>query len=401
MMASERPIRDADLPFPRFSMAERDRRWSLVRSLMAQEGLAAIIAPDGTGHYDHWQGDVRYLTQVGGNCVDAAALITVERPAVAFVSEGSWPGLAAPHWGVEVLPTNRAFAQAMIPVIGDYGLASKRIGVSGLERGLRSADGQIKWGTMLRLREAFPDATFVDATMLMQEARFVKSDEEIAMLERADALAEKAVQAMIDTARPGVRESEVYAAMIAAQIADGGELPTMISWFSGPPGARAQRLTMASERRIGSPWYITQECEARYAGYVAQRMQPVWIGPLSNDIKAGFEAQKRALFACWEALHPGTTFLELMQISLDAGRGTGFTTPLIIHGRGLGDDAPLIVRGQIRCDVGAVKENAVFQVKPSAEKEGFDGVTWADTVVATANGARRLGKQPIEIAHVE
>src|SRR4051794_5096141 len=182
-MATATPeIRDADIPFPRFSTAERDRRWKLVRELMAREGLDAVIAPENTGHYDHWQSDTRYLTQVGGNCVDAAALITMEHDAVAFVGEGSWPGLAAPHWGVQVYPTGRAFARAMIPVIKELGLEGKRIGVSGMTRGLRAPEGTIKYGTMTKLMEAFPTTTFVDATVLMQEARYVKSDEEITML---------------------------------------------------------------------------------------------------------------------------------------------------------------------------------------------------------------------------
>ena len=238
--------------------------------------------------------------------------------------------------------------------------------------------------------------------MLFQEARYVKSNEEIAMIERSVALAEKAIEAMISATRPGVRESEVYAAMVAAMIRDGGELPTMVSWFSGPPGARAQRLTMASERTIASPWYITQECEARYAGYVAQRMQPLYIGPLPAELEAAFEVQKRAPFACWELLRPGTTFQQLVDASRLAGQGSGFDAPLIMHGRGLGDDAPLIVQGKlVRMDMGEVRENAVFVVKPTAKRPAFDGVTWADTVVATSSGARRLGSQPVALAHVE
>src|SRR6476620_4080087 len=109
MTAADKELRDGDLPFPRFSIAERDRRWNLVRQLMTRDGLDAFIAPENTGHYEHWQSDMRYLTQVGGNCVDAAAMITLDHPPVAVVSEGSSPGLGAPHWGVQVLPTQRAF----------------------------------------------------------------------------------------------------------------------------------------------------------------------------------------------------------------------------------------------------------------------------------------------------
>jgi len=290
----------------------------------------------------------------------------------------------------------------MIPVMRELGLEGKRIGVSGMTNGMRAPEGTIKYGTMRKLMEAFSGSTFVDATMVGQEARYVKSAEEIDMLERAAALAESALAALYETARVGVRESEVYAAMVAAMLRDGGELPTMISWFSGPYGQRAQRLTLASQRVIGKDWYILQDSEGRLAGYVAQRMQPVFIGgPVPDELRAGFEAQTRALYACWEALKPGVTFAELMAISQRAGDGSGFTTELILHGRGLGDDAPMVNRGRVHLDMGQVQENCVFQVKPGASRPGFDGCTWADSVVVAPNGARRLGKQPVQIVHID
>lgn len=373
---------------------------------MAAEGQDALIAPENTGHYDHWQSDVRYLTQVGGNNVDAAAIITQDHDPIAFVGESSWPGLAAPHWGVRVLPTQRAFANAMIPAMNELGLEGKRIGVSGMTLGLRAPEGTIKYGTMKKLMEAFPTSTFVDATLVGQHARFVKSAEEIAMLERAISLSEKAVDAMARTAQPGVRESEVYAEMIAAMVRDGGELPTMVSWFSGPYGGRAQRLSIASERVIADHWYITNEIEARYAGYVGQRMQPLYIGrQLPDDLQAGFAAQNQALRNCWEACKPGATVQELRDVSRRSGEGTGFSTPLILHGRGLGDDAPFLndvgATSRIDLDLGPFKENAVLQVKPGATRPGFDGCTWADSIVVTPTGARRLGKQPIQIIHLQ
>jgi hypothetical protein len=50
------------LAVPRFSLAERDRRWRLVRELMAKEGLDVIVTAVNTGHWDHFQANTRYLT---------------------------------------------------------------------------------------------------------------------------------------------------------------------------------------------------------------------------------------------------------------------------------------------------------------------------------------------------
>jgi hypothetical protein len=58
------------------------------------------------------------------------------------------------------------------------------------------------------------------------------------------------------------------------------------------------------------------------------------------------------------------------------------------------------MQGQVRMDMGPVRENCVFQVKPIGMAPGSDGATWSDSVVVTQAGARRLGKQPIQIVHI-
>ena len=75
------------LDVPRFSLAERDRRWRLVRQLMAEEGLDVIVTAVNTGHWDHFQANTRYLTGVGGNCGEAAAVFNRQQPGRAVVEQ--------------------------------------------------------------------------------------------------------------------------------------------------------------------------------------------------------------------------------------------------------------------------------------------------------------------------
>ena len=51
----------ADLfPYPRFSLAERDRRWTAVRELMRQHNLDVIVTPQNSGHSADYQANTRY-----------------------------------------------------------------------------------------------------------------------------------------------------------------------------------------------------------------------------------------------------------------------------------------------------------------------------------------------------
>jgi len=90
----------------------------------------------------------------------------------------------------------------------------------------------------------------------------------------------KMVEAMRNTAKPGVKESVVYGNMIQSMIADGGEIPTMLSWLSGPWGHVSRRLTIATQRVMAKGDVIMNEIEARYAGYCGQQDQPLFLGPI-------------------------------------------------------------------------------------------------------------------------
>ena len=76
---------------------------------------------------------------------------------------------------------------------------------------------------------------------------------------------------------------------------------------------------------------------------------------------------------------------------------------LRIRRRGAGDDGPIITgtaRDPEQLSV-ELQENMVFIFKPSAETgAGVEKriVTWGDTILIGANGARRLGKRPHQIA---
>ena len=64
-------------PYPRFSLAERDRRWQAVRELMRQQNLDVIVTPQNSGHSADYQANTRYLTHCGGGEPDLAAVFPI------------------------------------------------------------------------------------------------------------------------------------------------------------------------------------------------------------------------------------------------------------------------------------------------------------------------------------
>ena len=141
------------------------------------------------------------------------------------------------------------FGDAIVARLRELGADQARIGIAGLANIARYPEGVISHGTYVKIREAFPRADLVDATFLLEEAKFVKSDEEVAFLARAVELVEGAIEVMARAARPGVPECVVYGRMLASMVEQGGELPMMINWAAGPsPTAPSACPPSASSR---------------------------------------------------------------------------------------------------------------------------------------------------------
>lgn len=82
------------------------------------------------------------------------------------------------------------------------------------------------------LRERLPEATFLDANLLVNWVRLVKSDAEIALMKEAGKISEKVMSAALEKIRPGVRECDAVAAVYHAQMSGtetyGGDYPSIV-----------------------------------------------------------------------------------------------------------------------------------------------------------------------------
>jgi Xaa-Pro aminopeptidase len=263
----------------------------------------------------------------------------------------------------------------------------------------RFADGIVPQRLYALLARSFPDAELVDCTSLLDSARYVKSAEEIAFVKRGVALAEDAIRALYATARPGVAECAVYAKMIEAMVAQGGELPAMIMWTAGAPGP-SLGAAPPTLRPLASGDMIRVEVEGRWAGYCGQVTQMASLGAPPAAFRDVAHLLHNALRICLEKMKPGVSLGELADATEAGARGSGYEIKFLMHGRGLGDDAPIYVfnaSDAVRAQV--IEENTAFVVKPVVKPANawHPLVCWGDSVVVTERGAQRLGSLPLGI----
>ena len=396
-------------PYPRFSLAERDRRWKAVRELMRQQNIDVIVAPQNSGHSADYQADTRYLTHCGGGEPDVAAVFPLDGEVTAIATSAAprWPTVQ--DWTMDVREARRNYGRAIVDRLKELNVERGRIGITGLGEieGTRTPEGTIFYGTWKQIREAFPNAELVDATKILAQVRYVKSQEEIDVLAKSMEIIELAIQAEISAAQPGVKDWEVWAAAQYAMMCHGSEMPVHCFWVSGKNPKRT--LTRPSMRILERGDVIINELEASWIGYRSQGVQPVFVEVINPAQAELIKVQREIFNRVLESLKPGISVGELAEltrktaesIAPKSGPAAGASGDLTMHGRGAGDDGPIITpHARSPRQLGlAMQENMVLVCKPSAiSADGEYICQWGDTVVVTENGGRRLGKRPHELA---
>jgi len=396
-VALEKPI------IPTFSLEERGRRWSLLRAEMKRANLDALIALPNEGHWDQFGADTRYITQIGGTQTEVGCVLPLEGEVTAVVrgaNEIEWWGLAQ-EWVKDIRPSRRSYGEPVIERLKE--IRAERVGVIALSGLVRAPEGVVPWGTFEKIRTALPKVKFENATDLMQEVRSVKSGEEVAFIEKAAEIIDKAIDVLIQHSKPGARDNELIAEMLREIVRQGGEPITMLLFGTGGPEVPwAQRVITTRQLKPGD--LINTEVEAKYAGYIAQALQPISLGPRPKDLEKIFDATKVIFDAMLKFLKPGLTFGAAAKFYQDQVRTAGYEPDgALMHGRGLGEDAPMLwgARSDFPEKDRRLKDGHVFILKPAA-RQGFmrDSIRAGDTVAIEAGGARRLGRRELAFVSV-
>jgi Xaa-Pro dipeptidase len=397
IVALEKPI------IPTFSLAERERRWKRLREEMKNAELDALIALPHEGHWDQFGCDTRYITQIGGTQTEVGCVLPLEGNVTAVVrgaNEIEWWGLAQ-DWVTDIRPSRRSYGEPMIERLKE--IHAEKVGVVALSGMVRAPEGVVPWGTFEKIRAALPRVNFSNATEVMQKVRAIKSAEEIAFIEKAADIISKAIEMLIAHTKVGVRENELIAEMLREVVRQGGEPITMMLFGTGGPEVPwAQRVFTTRQLKAGD--LINSEVEGKYAGYIAQALQPISLGPKPKELDKIFESSRVIFERMLNFLKPGITFGEVMQFYQDQVAAAGYEPDgALMHGRGLGEDAPMLwgARKDFPEKDQRLKEGHVFILKPAC-KHGFmrDSIRAGDTVAIEAAGARRLSQRKLEFVAV-
>jgi Xaa-Pro dipeptidase len=234
----------------------------------------------------------------------------------------------------------------------------------------------------------------------MQDVRMQKSPEEVAFVEKAAEIADAASLALFETARAGVPEHDVYAAMVAAMIRAGGEIPTMALFVAEPEPN--QTYLMPTFRKLDPNDIIFTEFDAKYGGYMAQGNETVCVGTPPAEYERLFDLSLECFHLAMETIKPGVPWAEVLRVAQDRVERSGFRMGAVIgHGMGLAEDGPMVRAGHTPSPPD-VLEGQCFILKVGVRSaDGKRSNRAGNTIVVERDGARRLGKLEMKMRRLQ
>ncbi|NBE93074.1 aminopeptidase P family protein [Nonomuraea sp. KC401] len=341
---------------PTLSTAERDRRWELARVFMEREGLDALLvfgehedAGPAQVAYDTWFTNGRPgTTVVFPRTGDPLCLF----PGPLFIADHLESSRRDDMW---FPPGNlRGFrhSAAIAETLGGLGLAKGKIGVVGLGPHLPwHPEGILPfrlWDTVL---SRFPEAEFTPVDVAFAQLVSRLSPEELDLVRHSAAIGDAMVRAMVETAAPGVSESEVYAAGMYEGYRR-GTLPAAMHFWSGPDqvasGLPEWGYRPKAPRVLREGDVIYAEVFCAFGGRHTQHQVTIAVGDVHEDFHRAGDVARAAYDAGLEALRPGRTFGELVDaVHKPILAADGSVYSIAVHSLN-----PGLALGAIRTDVG-------------------------------------------------
>jgi len=279
-------------------------------------------------------------------------------------------------------------------------------GTIGITR-TRTSFGGLSTGFINDLQRAFPEAKFMDVTDIMANLRAIKSEEEIAMIDRANLLFDLAVEHVHQNARPGMRGAVVVAEAVKWMVEAGADVSSTVGLNFGPVAAENPILwELCLDREIQPGDMATMSAHTEYRHYGGHSDQEISFGEPKPLYREMFDAVLYVREAVLKQMRPGATMADVVGTYRKACLETGFrwSEHSQIHQYGI--DVPESPGPAFNTDGGGergaqnytLRPGMVYSVSPTiVAKDAEDRILGGTCLVITEGGFRELGDRKVEM----
>lgn len=386
------------------STQELERRWKAVRAAMRAEGIDVLVMQNTNeflGGYVKWFTDTparnAYPTTVIFPREDEMTVINIGPPG------GGPTDLSAQDWAFRGV--KRRLTAPYFPTFHYTKTYDAALVVEELEPMKDCTIGLVGMSMIPMsfgdfLQKNLTNATFKEATDLVDHIKVIKSNEEIALIKKTAATQDIAMEEALNAVEPGKRDSEI-AALAQHIVQDLGSEQQLIMAGSAPmgtPSPMLKRHFMNRQMREGDQFTLMIEANGP-GGFYCELGRTCVIGKASDELLGEFEIAEEAQQVTIDLLRPGADPKDLLNAHNDFLRSKGRVEETRLYAHGQGYD--LVERPGIRDDEPMkLQANMNITIHPiSATKTAFAWV--CDNYLVTETGASDcLHKTPKKIFEV-
>ncbi|OGO19452.1 MAG: hypothetical protein A2Z14_04200 [Chloroflexi bacterium RBG_16_48_8] len=397
----------SDAVYEKFSDAEYQRRYKHAREIMVRDGFDALIFTGGQNIYS-LGGAVSWAT----NLFDERGMCQY----VVFPLDGE-PTLIYPHAGGHIEAARQMasvrdvrgseggqYGKVIADRLEELGVQEGSIGITAIDR---NGPEYMGLKCFQDLEKRLPKATFEFLPHLLHELTAIKSNEEIEAMAKAGELVIKAQEAILETARPGVREYQLTASGTHAILNGGGRVHlVMIGTTSMNDPRVVYPNPLPSHRVLKEGDIIISELVATYKGYSAKIGHPITLGPPTEKAQNFFKEVVLGGFrALYDELMPGKTLEDVRKAGRYFREKGAQSLPILVHGLDMITALPFIYTDKLGTAPGDMEilpgKTYAIEITP-VDAEGTFGMFMARTYVMTEDGKRDLTPFPMDeilVAH--
>jgi len=251
------------------------------------------------------------------------------------------------------------------------------------------------------LREALPNAEFVDGSAALAGMRMRKSADELRAMRQAALIAQNALINTLTTVKPGQTERQISSELIVQLYREGSEaeLPFAPIVSTGPNTANPHASPTDRALREGEMLLI--DWGAGFSGYFSDITRTFFCGEPNEEMRqiASLveKANEAARLVGGSGMPAGEVDRLAREVIADGGYGDFFTHRT---GHGLGMEAheqPYIYQANPL----TLEPGMVFTIEPGIYLPGKYGVRIEDDVVVEDGGLRSLTDLPRQVMRLE
>ncbi len=323
-----------DNPLRAFPEAEYEQRRARAREAMSRQGLDAVLisTPEnlyylsGLDHMGYFAYQMLILPAQGDPVLVTRAMeratIELQVPHLVHVgyTDGSTPPPVPPsaeehnvaletdipgNLFVEPLLNRRAAADAEFsPPVDATCRALAELGLSGGTLGMEMGGSFVSFRVADGIQKGLPEATWVDATGLVDELRQVQSPAELAYTRRAAVISDAMIQAGIAAAGIEVHHRELMAAIYDAMFRRGGTYPGFVPLVRSSANLLEEHGTWGDLQLVEGD-ILFLEMSGCYRRYHAPIGRIVNIGDVPASARRALEVCEEAQRAAQKAARAG------------------------------------------------------------------------------------------------